>query len=87
VFHDEADGVLDLQVLRGAAPLHLGGGRVLLVLDVLQRVLHQVAHRPVLGGVQGLDVLQDVQHLEGRSRRSGGQEHGGRNRKCSVLQR
>lgn len=51
VFHDEPDRVLDLQVLRRAAPLLLGRCRVFLVLDVFQCVLDQVAHSPVLGRV------------------------------------
>ena len=64
VFHDQACGVADVHVLRSAAPLHLGLHRLLLVLDVFQCVLHQVAHRTVLGWVQRLDVLQNIQHLE-----------------------
>lgn len=63
MFHDETDGVLDLHVLRRATPLLLGCSWVLLVLDMFQRVLDQVAHGPVLGGVQRLNVLQDVQNL------------------------
>lgn len=63
MFHDETDGVADVLVVGLPAPLHLGRGGMLLVLDVLQRVLHQVTHRAVLGGVQRLDVLQDVQNL------------------------
>lgn len=63
MLHDEADRVLDLQVLRGASLLLLGFRRVLLVLDVFQRVLDQVGHSPVLGRVQCLNVLQDVQNL------------------------
>lgn len=43
-----------------ATLLHLRCHGMFLVLDVLQRVLHQVTHRPVLGGIQGLNVLQDV---------------------------
>lgn len=68
MFHDETDRVLDLQVLRSAAPLLLGCRRVLLVLDVFQRVLDQVAHSPVLGRVQRLNVLQDVQNLRTTTR-------------------
>lgn len=63
VFHDEAYGVLHLAVLRSAASLHLGLHGVSLVLDVFQRVLHQVTHSAVLRRIQRLDVLQDVQHL------------------------
>lgn len=80
VFHDEAHGILDLQVFRRAALLHLGCRRVLLVLDVLQRVLHQVAHRPVLGGIQRLDVLQDVKHLRQRTARQWTMRLGGAER-------
>lgn len=63
MFHDEADGVLHLAVFRSAASLHLGLDGVSLVLDVFQRVLHQVTHSAVLRRIQRLDVLQDVQHL------------------------
>lgn len=63
MFHDETDRVLDLQVLRSAAPLLLRCRRVFLVLDVFQCVLDQVAHSPMLGRVQCLNVLQDVQNL------------------------
>jgi hypothetical protein len=34
-------------------------------------VLHQVAHRPVLPGVEGLDVLEDVKHLQDKTERLG----------------
>lgn len=60
VFHDETDRVLDLQVFWSATLLHLRCNRMFLVLDVLQRVLHQVTHCPMLGGVQCLNVLQNV---------------------------
>lgn len=63
VFHDEAYGVLHLGVFRSAAFLHLRLHGVSLVLDVLQRVLHQVTHGAVLRRIQRLDVLQDVQDL------------------------
>lgn len=60
VFHDEADRILDLQVFWSATLLHLRCNRMFLVLDVLQCMLYQVTHRPMLGGVQRLNVLQDV---------------------------
>lgn len=72
VFHDEAYGVLHLSVFGSTASLHLGLHNVSLVLDVFQRVLHQVTHSAVLRRIQRLDVLQDVQHLmqpEGRRER------------------
>lgn len=60
VFHDEANRILDLQVFWCATFLHLRCNRMLLVLDVLQCMLYQVTHCPMLGGVQCLNVLQDV---------------------------
>lgn len=48
----------------GTASLHLWLYRVFLVLDVFQGVLYQITHCPVLGRVQRLDVLQDVEDLE-----------------------
>lgn len=64
MFHDQAYAVLHFYVLGSAASLHLWLHRVLLVLDVLQGVLNQVTYRPMLGRVQRLDVLQDVEDLE-----------------------
>lgn len=63
MLHDETYRVLHLAVFRSTASLHLGLHSVSLVLDVFQRVLHQVTHSAVLGRIQRLDVLQDVQHL------------------------
>lgn len=60
VFHDEANRILDLQVFWSATLLHLRCNRMFLVLDVLQCMLYQVTHCPMLGGVQCLNVLQDV---------------------------
>lgn len=71
VFHNEPDGVADIPVLLVGAELHLHAHALLLALNVLQRVLHQIAHRPVLPGVQGLDVLEDVKHLQDKTERLG----------------
>lgn len=71
MFHDEAYGVLHLGVFGSAASLHLGLHSVSLVLDVFQRVLHQVTHSAVLRRIQRLDVLQDVQHLTRTETRRG----------------
>lgn len=66
MFHDEADGVLYVPVLRRAASLHLRLFWMSLMLDVLERMLHQIPHRSVLGRVQSLNVLQNIQHLRQR---------------------
>lgn len=71
VFHNEPDGVAHVPVLLVGAELHLHAHALLLALNVLQRVLHQIAHRPVLPGVQGLDVLEDVKHLQDKTERLG----------------
>lgn len=68
VFHDEPNGEANLLVLLIGAVLDLGAQLLLAPLDVLQGVLHQVPHSPVLGWVQGLDVLQDVQDLPNHSK-------------------
>lgn len=68
VFHDEPNGEANLLVLLIRAVLDLGAQLLLAPLDVLQGVLHQVPHSPVLGGIQGLDVLQDVQDLPNHSK-------------------
>lgn len=68
VFHDEPNGEANLLVLLIRAVLDLGAQLLLAPLDVLQGVLHQVPHSPVLGWVQGLDVLQDVQDLSNHSK-------------------
>lgn len=75
VFHNKADWILDLQVFGSAAPLHLRSDRMLLVLDVLQCVLHQVAHSSMLRRIQSLDMLQDVQHLGARRRKIREEQH------------
>lgn len=51
VFHNEANRILDLQVFWSATPLHLRCNGMLLMLNVLQCMLYQVTHCPMLGGV------------------------------------
>ena len=60
MFHNEADRILDFQVFWSTSLLDLRRYWMLLMLDVFQRVLHQITHCPVLGGIQCLNVLQDV---------------------------
>lgn len=71
MLHNEPDGVADIPVLLVRAQLDLHAYLLLFALDVLERVLHQVAHRPVLPGVEGLDVLEDVKHLQNKTERLG----------------
>lgn len=51
VLHNEPNGVADIPVLLVGAELHLHPHVLLLSLNVLERVLHQVTHSPVLPGV------------------------------------
>lgn len=71
VLHNEPNGVADVPVLLMGAKLDLHPHLLLLPLNVLQRVLHQVTHRPVLPRVQRLDVLEDVKHLQDKTERLG----------------
>lgn len=66
MFHDEAYRVLHVPVFRRAASLHLRLFWMSLMLDVLERVLHQIPDRSVLRRVQSLDMLQNIQHLRQR---------------------
>lgn len=68
MFHDEAYRVLYVPVFRRAASLHLRLFWMSLMLDVLERVLHQIPDRSVLRRVQSLDMLQNIQHLGQRER-------------------
>lgn len=51
MLHNEPNGVADISVLLVGAELHLHAHLLLLTLNVLERVLYQVAHCPVLPGV------------------------------------
>ena len=71
MLHNEPDGVADIPVLLVGTELHLHTHLLLLALNVLQCVLHQVTYGPMLPGVQGLNVLEDVKHLQDKTERLG----------------
>lgn len=71
MLHNEPDGVADIPVLLIGAQLNLHAYLLLLALNVLQGMLYQIAHRPVLPRVEGLNVLEDVKHLQDKTERLG----------------
>lgn len=64
VFHNQPDGEADLFVLLIGAVLHLRSHLLLPALNMFQGVLNQVPDGPMLGWVQSLNMLQDVQNLQ-----------------------
>lgn len=64
VFHNEPNGKTDVFVLLIWTVLHLRSHLLFSALNMLQGMLNQVPNGPMLGWVQSLNMLQDVQNLQ-----------------------